>query len=514
MSDNKLNVIDLHKRYGEHEVLKGVSLQAKAGDVISIIGSSGSGKSTFLRCINFLEKPSEGTIVVSGQNIGLVRDKDGQLKVADKNQLRLLRTRLTMVFQHFNLWSHMTVLENVMEAPIQVLGLSKQEARERAVKYLAKVGIDERQQAKYPVHLSGGQQQRLCIARALAVQPDVLLMDEPTSALSQSEVKVLFKVIAQLKRRGVTIIYISHRLEELMEIGDNITIFRDGRFISERHVSDASVPWIIEQMVGDKKKHFDYQPAPKGDAVLDVKGLTALHPSGGYKLNDVTFTLSKGEVIGIYGLLGAGRTELMQALSGVSRPSSGEIRLNGRTMRFHQPADAIRAGIVCVPEERQKQGAIIALPIAQNISLPQLSKLNPNGVLNDAREWRLADEYASRLQVKAFSWRQPVETLSGGNQQKVVIGKWLATQPEVIILDEPTKGIDIGSKAAVHQFMSELVSQGLAVIMVSSELPEVMGMADRIIVMHEGLMVAEYRAGEATAETIVSAASGIGQEAA
>ncbi|MEQ4938906.1 ATP-binding cassette domain-containing protein, partial [Proteus terrae] len=269
---------------------------------------------------------------------------------------------------------------------------------------------------------------------------------------------------------------------------------RDGRFISERHVSDASVPWIIEQMVGDKKKHFDYQPAPKGDAVLDVKGLTALHPSGGYKLNDVTFTLSKGEVIGIYGLLGAGRTELMQALSGVSRPSSGEIRLNGSPMRFRQPADAIRAGIVCVPEERQKQGAIIALSIAQNISLPQLSKLNPNGVLNDAREWRLADEYASRLQVKAFSWRQPVETLSGGNQQKVVIGKWLATHPEVIILDEPTKGIDIGSKAAVHQFMSELVSQGLAVIMVSSELPEVMGMADRIIVMHEGLMVAGYQA--------------------
>lgn len=174
----------------------------------------------------------------------------------------------------------------------------------------------------------------------------------------------------------------------------------------------------------------------------------------------ISFRLRKGEILGFYGLVGAGRTELMQALSGVSRPSSGEIRLNGRTMRFHQPADAIRAGIVCVPEERQKQGAIIALPIAQNISLPQLSKLNPNGILNDAREWRLADEYASRLQVKAFSWRQPVETLSGGNQQKVVIGKWLATQPEVIILDEPTKGIDIGSKAAVHQFMSELVSQG------------------------------------------------------
>lgn len=204
----------------------------------------------------------------------------------------------------------------------------------------------------------------------------------------------------------------------------------------------------------------------------------------------------------------------MQALCGVTRPASGDIILNGKAVQFRQPADAIQAGIVCVPEERQQQGAITALSIAQNISLPQLSTLNANGVLNDAKEWALAEEYARRLQVKAFSWKQAVETLSGGNQQKVVIGKWLATQPQVIILDEPTKGIDIGSKAAVHQFMSELVAQGLAVIMVSSELPEVMSMADRVIVMHEGLMVAHYRAGEASAETIVSAASGAGQEAA
>ena len=243
--------------------------------------------------------------------------------------------------------------------------------------------------------------------------------------------------------------------------------------------------------------------------MLEVKNLC--HPT---EFAHISFSLRKGEILGFYGLVGAGRTELMQALSGVTRPSSGEIILNGQPRRFRQPADAIKAGIVCVPEERQKQGAIIALPIAQNISLPQLSTLNPNGVLHDDREWKLANEYAKRLQVKAFSWKQAVETLSGGNQQKVVIGKWLATHPDVIILDEPTKGIDIGSKAAVHQFMSELVSQGLAVIMVSSELPEVMGMADRIIVMHEGLMVAEYQAGDATAETIVSAASGAKQEAA
>ena len=238
MSDNKLNVIDLHKRYGEHEVLKGVSLQAKAGDVISIIGSSGSGKSTFLRCINFLEKPSEGTIVVSGQNIGLVRDKDGQLKVADKNQLRLLRTRLTMVFQHFNLWSHMTVLENVMEAPIQVLGLSKQEARERAVKYLAKVGIDERQQAKYPVHLSGGQQQRVSIARALAMEPEVLLFDEPTSALDPQMVGEVLAVMRTLAKEGITMIIVTHEMAFARDVSNHVVFMADGVIEEEGKPAD------------------------------------------------------------------------------------------------------------------------------------------------------------------------------------------------------------------------------------------------------------------------------------
>ena len=238
MSENKLNVIDLHKRYGEHEVLKGVSLQANAGDVISIIGSSGSGKSTFLRCINFLEKPSEGSIVVNGQTINLVRDKDGQLKVADKNQLRLLRTRLTMVFQHFNLWSHMTVLENVMEAPIQVLGLSKQEARERAVKYLAKVGIDERAQGKYPVHLSGGQQQRVSIARALAMEPEVLLFDEPTSALDPELVGEVLRIMQQLAEEGKTMVVVTHEMGFAREVGTRVIFMEKGSIIEENEPNE------------------------------------------------------------------------------------------------------------------------------------------------------------------------------------------------------------------------------------------------------------------------------------
>ena len=233
MAENKLNVTELHKHYGEHEVLKGVSLQANAGDVITIIGSSGSGKSTFLRCINFLEKPSEGSIIVNNQHINLVRDGDGQLKVADKEQLRLLRTRLTMVFQHFNLWSHMTVLENVMEAPGQVLGLSKQEARERAQRYLNKVGIDERAQGKYPVHLSGGQQQRVSIARALAMEPDVLLFDEPTSALDPELVGEVLRIMQKLAEEGKTMVVVTHEMEFARHVSSHVIFLHQGKIEEE-----------------------------------------------------------------------------------------------------------------------------------------------------------------------------------------------------------------------------------------------------------------------------------------
>lgn len=233
MAENKLNVTELHKRYGEHEVLKGVSLQANAGDVISIIGSSGSGKSTFLRCINFLEKPSEGTISVNNESINLVRDTDGQLKVSNKEQLRMLRTRLTMVFQHFNLWSHMTVLENVMEAPIQVLGLSKSEARDRAIRYLDKVGIDERARAKYPVHLSGGQQQRVSIARALAMEPEVLLFDEPTSALDPELVGEVLRIMQKLAEEGKTMVVVTHEMEFARHVSSHVIFLHQGKIEEE-----------------------------------------------------------------------------------------------------------------------------------------------------------------------------------------------------------------------------------------------------------------------------------------
>ena len=238
MAEQKLKIVELHKSYGSHEVIKGVSLQANKGDVISIIGSSGSGKSTFLRCINFLEKPSEGSIIINNKNISLVRDKDGQLKVADKHQLRLLRTRLTMVFQHFNLWSHMTVLENVIEAPVQVLGLNKREAKERAVKYLAKVGIDERQLLKYPVQLSGGQQQRVSIARALAMEPDVLLFDEPTSALDPELVGEVLRIMRQLADDGKTMVVVTHEMDFARHVSSHVIFLHQGKIEEEGHPDD------------------------------------------------------------------------------------------------------------------------------------------------------------------------------------------------------------------------------------------------------------------------------------
>ncbi len=481
--------------------LENVHLDLWPGKVTALIGENGAGKSTLVKVMTGIYQPEEGELLYKAIPITLPNPESAH------------KVGITAIHQETVLFDELTVTENIFVGHYLYRGIFKkldwpamhQKAQEILLRL--EVQIDPRATLKT---LSIAQRHMVAIARALSFEAQVVILDEPTAALSQHEIVEFYQIVERLKGEGKAILFISHKFDEIFAIADHYTILRDGIYISSGQISEITEERMVTMMVGREITHaFPKVNCEPGDVVLEVKDLC--HPT---EFAHINFTLRKGEILGFYGLVGAGRTELMQALSGVSRPSHGEIVLNGQPLKFRQPADAIKAGIVCVPEERQKQGAIIELPIYQNISLPQLSRLNPRGVLNDAREWALADEYAKRLQVKAFSWKQPVETLSGGNQQKVVIGKWLATQPEVIILDEPTKGIDIGSKAAVHQFMSELVGHGLAVIMVSSELPEVMGMADRIIVMHEGLMVAEYRAGEATAEMIVSAASGSHEEAA
>ena len=481
--------------------LENVQLDLWPGSVTALIGENGAGKSTLVKVMTGIYQPEEGEILYKAIPIQLPTPESAH------------KVGITAIHQETVLFDELSVTENIFVGQYIYTGLLKKldwpamHQKARDILTRLEVQIDPRATLKT---LSIAQRHMVAIARALSFEAQVVILDEPTAALSQHEIVEFYQIVERLKNEGKAILFISHKFDEIFALADYYTILRDGVYIGSGAMQEINEERMVAMMVGRAiTQTYPKVACELGETVLDVKDLC--HPT---EFAHIDFSLRKGEILGFYGLVGAGRTELMQALSGVSRPSSGEIILNGKAVHFRQPADAIQAGIVCVPEERQKQGAIIEMPIAQNISLPQLSRLNPNGVLNDAKEWALADEYARRLQVKAFSWKQPVETLSGGNQQKVVIGKWLATHPEVIILDEPTKGIDIGSKAAVHQFMSELVSQGLAVIMVSSELPEVMGMADRIIVMHEGLMVAEYQAGEATAETIVSAASGAGKEAA
>lgn len=501
MSTPLLQLHGITKIFPGVRALENVQLDLWPGKVTALVGENGAGKSTLVKVMTGIYQPEEGEIRYKAIPVQLPNPEAAH------------KIGITAIHQETVLFDELSVTENIFVGQYLYTGFFKKldwpemHRRAQAILTRLEVQIDPRATLKT---LSIAQRHMVAIARALSFEAQVVILDEPTAALSQHEILEFYQIVERLKQEGKAILFISHKFDEIFELADHYTILRDGAFVSSGDIHEISEERMVAMMVGRAiTQTFPKVACEQGETVLEVNDLC--HPT---EFAHIDFTLRKGEILGFYGLVGAGRTELMQALSGVSRPSHGEIRLNGRAVHFHQPADAIRAGIVCVPEERQKQGAIIEMSIAENISLPQLSKLNPRGVLNAAREWQLAGSYAKRLQVKAFSWRQAVETLSGGNQQKVVIGKWLATHPEVIILDEPTKGIDIGSKAAVHQFMSELVAQGLAVIMVSSELPEVMGMADRIIVMHEGLMVAQYRAGEATAEAIVSAASGIGKEAA
>jgi rhamnose transport system ATP-binding protein len=344
----------------------------------------------------------------------------------------------------------------------------------------------------------------VAIARALSVDAKIVIMDEPTASLSHKEVEELYTIIAKLKREGKAILFISHKFEEIFRVADRYAVFRDGRSVGEGLVADATPSHLIALMVGRTVDNiFPKAKAPPGETTLTVAGYC--HPT---EFADITFDLRKGEILGFYGLVGSGRSELMQALFGITRPSKGALRLDGAVAVIRSPADAIARGIVYVPEERGRQGTVGPLPIFQNITLPSLKRLSRRGFLDLAREFALARDYATRLDLRAVSLSQEVGTLSGGNQQKVVIGKWLATGPRVIVLDEPTKGIDVGSKAAVHAFMRELTAQGTAVIMVSSELPEILGMSDRVMVMRQGRIVGRYAGGGLTAEQLVAAATG------
>jgi rhamnose transport system ATP-binding protein len=490
-----LEMTGISKDFPGVKALEAVHLRLYPGTVTALIGENGAGKSTLVKILTGVYRPDAGHIALAGKAID-IPDAEAAFRFG-----------ITATHQETVLFDDLSVTENIFLGH-PILGrfglLDWRAMRARARQILDELEVDLDPDTRLR-DLAIARKHLVAIARALSVDARIVIMDEPTASLSHKEVEELYAIVAKLKREGKAILFISHKFEEIFRIADRYAVFRDGQSVGEGLVSEATPDGLIALMVGRTVEAiFPKVAAEIGDVVFAVDGL-----SNATEFADISFDLRRGEILGFYGLVGSGRSELMQALFGVSRPTRGEVMLDGRPLSHHRtPAGAVSAGIVYVPEERQRQGVVLALPVFENMSLPSLGRITRRGFLDLAREFELARSYATRLDLRASSLSQEVGTLSGGNQQKVVIGKWLATEPRVIILDEPTKGIDVGSKAAVHAFMSELTAQGLAVIMVSSEIPEILGMSDRVIVMREGRIAARFDREGLTAETLVGAATG------
>jgi rhamnose transport system ATP-binding protein len=493
-----LTLSGISKSFPGVRALHNVSLELYSGQVTALIGENGAGKSTLVKTMTGIYQPDAGEIVMNGKTVHLHTAHSASA------------VGITAIHQETVLFDELTVAENIYlgHAPRNRFGLidwktMRSEARETLEAMAA--GIDPDMKLK---ELGIAKKHLVAVARALSIEAQVVIMDEPTAALSQKEIEELYVLIDLLKQDGKAILFISHKFDEIYRIADRYTVFRDGEMVGKGMIKDTSQGEIVRLMVGRAVDQI-YPPhtAVIGDVVLEAKSLS--HPT---EFDDISFAVRRGEILGFYGLVGSGRSEVMQAVFGMTKTSAGTLLLEGKTIAPKSAADAVDAGIVYVPEERGKQGVITGEPIFMNVSLPSLRKTSKTGFLRLAEEYELGRTYTERLDLRASSLSQDVSTLSGGNQQKVVVAKWLATLPKVIILDEPTKGIDIGSKAAVHAFMAELVAQGLSVIMVSSELPEVLGMSDRIVVMRDGRIVDTLDNKGVKPETLVRLAAGIAEE--
>ncbi len=483
-----LRLSGVSKSFPGVKALSDVSLELWPGEVMALVGENGAGKSTIVKILTGIYQPSEGTILLDGRE---TRFPTAQAAA---------EAGITAIHQETVLFDELSVAENIFlgHAPRTRLGLIDwPELRRRAAEILER--IDARLDPDMALKELGIANKHLvAIARALSVDARVVIMDEPTAALSQKEIEELYELVARLKAEGRAILFISHKFDEIFRIADRYTVFRDGAHVGSGMIADVTHDDLVRLMVGRSVDQiFPKRVHAPGREVLRVEGLS--HPT---EFDGISFSLREGEILGFYGLVGAGRSELMQAIFGITAPSAGAVLIDGAARRIRSPADAVAAGIVYVPEDRGRQGAVIGLPIFQNVTLPSLGQTSRAGFLRLAEEFRLARDYTSRLDLRAAALDQDVGKLSGGNQQKVVIAKWLATKPRVIILDEPTKGIDIGSAA-----------EGLAVVMVSSEIPEVLGMSDRVIVMRQGLIAAEVTGRDLTPETLVRHAAGIGEAA-
>ncbi|WP_244475174.1 sugar ABC transporter ATP-binding protein [Rhizobium sp. Leaf341] len=476
------------------KALDGVDIALYPGTVTALIGENGAGKSTLVKILTGIYRPTEGEIRIDGSPVTFA---DAQAAID---------AGVTAIHQETVLFDELTVAENIFlgHAPRTRIGTIDWTTMNRRARDLLRSLESTIEPTIRLKDLSIAQRHLVAISRALSIEARIVIMDEPTAALSRKEIDDLFRIVRDLKRQGKAILFISHKFDEVYEIAENYVVFRDGKAVGQGVLASTAQDDIVRLMVGRTVADaFPKLAVAPGAPVLEVSGYC--HPT---EFRDISFTLHRGEILGVYGLIGAGRSELCQALFGITAPTSGTVQIEGRPVTIRSPRDAIRAGIVYVPEERGRHGLALPMPIFQNMTLPSLGRTSRAGFLRLADEFALARKYAERLDLRAAALSVPVGTLSGGNQQKVVIGKWLATQPKVIILDEPTKGIDIGSKAAVHAFISELAAEGLSIVMISSELPEILGMSDRVMVMKEGLLAGIHPRAGLTPETLVRAATG------
>jgi ribose transport system ATP-binding protein len=495
MAEPLLRIEGVSKSFPGVTALSRVDFDLYPGEVHVLIGENGAGKSTLIKLLSGVYPIDEGRFILGGHGVAI-----GSVRAAQE-------LGVATIYQEMNLIPELTVAQNILlgREPRRGGGLflDAEAARRQSRELLASLEqtIDPDAQVKA---LSVPQQQMVEVAKALSMAARIVIFDEPTDTLAEKETEALFRMIRLLKAKGMGIIYISHRLEEIREIGDRVTVLRDGRLIGTLPVAEAPVDELIRMMVGREiTDQFPRHRQPPGEAALEVR-----HLSLRGVLHDVSFTVRRGEIVGLSGLVGSGRTALARVLFGVDRPDAGEIRLFGRPVTIDSPLHAAQLGLALLTEDRKALGLFQILPVSDNIILPAITRLFPRVWIRAAAEREVAAEYVKRLRIQTPGLSQPVQYLSGGNQQKVVLAKWLATQAKLFILDEPTRGIDVGAKQEIHRLMDELVAQGSPIIMISSEMPEILGMSDRIYVMHEGRIAGEFAHHEASQERILKCAVG------
>ncbi|GAB1805201.1 MULTISPECIES: sugar ABC transporter ATP-binding protein [Priestia] len=484
----------IHKAFGANRVLRGVDFELHEGEVHALMGENGAGKSTLMNILTGLHKKDEGQILIDGKETYFQNPKEAE------------QNGITFIHQELNVWPEMTVLENLfigkeLKTPLGFLKTKEMKALAKKQFEKLAVTIPLDQEAGL---CSVGQQQMIEIAKALMTNAKVIIMDEPTAALTEREIQKLFDVINALRKQGVSIVYISHRMEEIFAICDSITVMRDGQTVDKKPIPETSFDDVVRKMVGrELTDRFPARTSPKGDVVFEAKGLER---KGVFQ--DVHFSVRSGEIVGVAGLMGAGRTEIMRAIFGLDPLEKGEIILNGKRVNITKPDQAIKLGLGFITEDRKTEGLVLDFSIRENIALPSLFSFSPKGFIEQKSEQQFVDLLIKRLTIKTESSETSAGNLSGGNQQKVVIAKWIGIGPKVLILDEPTRGVDVGAKREIYQLMNELTDRGVAIIMVSSELPEVLGMSDRILVVHEGKITGELTSEEATQEKIMTFATG------